>query len=158
MSYQVERTDVKETILVISGILILCVVGCAGCASNIQPETPPAAPAVTVPHAQVPDPEEGVKNFMDAMNQPDGTKLFNLYSEEIKHELSRDYFTNVSLGDPKIVNYTIFYKEIKKDKARFIVQFVLEKPNPYLTPPTPYLPNVTMAFVLEDNQWKLTKP
>ena len=112
----------------------------------------------TKPSNSIPDPEEGVKNFVDALNQKDATKLFNLYSEESKANRSMDSLYN-SLHEgpgPIIINYTVSDKEIKGNKAWVNVRFIAELPDPYdIIKPTPI--NLTRAFILEDNQWKMSK-
>ena len=128
---------------------------------------------------KLPDPEEGVKNFIDAMNQTNGTKYYYLISQKYRANFSD--FPNSTFKGPKIINYSIFNKKIEGDKATVFVQFVFEKPNPYLAPPIEYWTapkpkyvfalkenkfksttqygvfNITLFFILEDNQWKLDR-
>jgi len=107
----------------------------------------------------IPDPEECVKNFIDAVNQKDANKLYNLYSEKERANISMDYLYN-SLHEgpgPIIINYTVLDKSFKGNNARLYIRFFEEIPDSEgKIKPTPYTD--TMAFILEDNQWKMTTP
>jgi hypothetical protein len=106
----------------------------------------------------IPDPDEGVKNFVDALNQKDATKYYNLLSQEDRANVSFDDVYNLLHEGPGpiIINYTVSDRKIKGNKTWFHIRFIEELPDAYgIIKPTPY--NLTMAFILEDNQWKLSK-
>jgi len=107
---------------------------------------------------QLPDPEDGVKNFVNAMNQNNATNLYDLYSQEMKDNISKDALYNFGIVRSKIVNYTIFDKKIEGNKARVYVRLLFDSQNPYLKQTQRYSSsNIQMFFVFEDNQWKLSK-
>jgi ketosteroid isomerase-like protein len=105
----------------------------------------------------IPDPEEGLKNFVDAVNQKDANKIYNLYSEKERANISMDYIYN-SLHEgpgPIVINYTVLDKRFKGNKAWLYIRFYAEIPDyDGEIKPTPY--TLTMAFILEDNQWKMS--
>ena len=106
----------------------------------------------------IPDPEEGLKNFVDAVNQKDANKLYNLYSEKLRANQSMDYLYNTLHEGPGpiIINYTVLDKSFKGNKTRLYIRFYEEIPdNGGEIKPTPY--TLTMAFILEDNQWKISE-
>lgn len=137
--------SIRNTLLIFFTILIIYVF-ISGC-MNVNTKSPNS----------IPDPEEGVKNFVDAVNQKDANKLYNLYSEKERANESMDYLYN-SLHEgpgPIIINYTVLDKSFKGNKAWLYIRFYAEIPD-YggEIKPTPY--TLTMAFILEDNQWKMT--
>jgi hypothetical protein len=108
--------------------------------------------------SQLPDPADGVKNFVDAMNQNNATKLYDLYSLEMKDNLSTDPLYNFGIVRSKIVNYTIFDKKVDRNNATVYVRFVFDSQNPYQKQTQRYSSSdVQMFFVFEDNQWKLSE-
>jgi hypothetical protein len=107
-------------------------------------------------------PETGIQNWINAINQKDIVRLYDLSPDEIKRELTLDQFreenSNNTLLQPGygFVNYTVVDKKQNGTYAQIFAQVWKQyPPNPQnkLGPEVPVY--YTFALFYEHNEWKI---
>ena len=99
-----------NTGLIVAGFLLF--VFATGCTTFQQTTAHPQS--VTVSQDR---PETGIKNWLDAVNQKNVTRLYDLSPDEIKRQISFDQFREENLNNTLLkpghgfVNFTVINKE-----------------------------------------------
>lgn len=108
------------------------------------------------------DPETGIQEWIDAMNQRNIDRVYDLAPDEIKNQVTPEQFKMANINNTLLTpgnsfsSYTVMDKKQNGTSARIIAQVILHIPSNQQNTQSTDIPLVdTFALLYQHGEWKV---